>query len=385
MNVRERYVAAYRHRPVDRVPIALSYFHAGFARKHFKDDQAGLHPIEVQIRRQLRYGFDPHCYVEGTADWFLAMPYPGQEAPAYAGASNEWHVTQKTETLPGGSLRTHYRIETPSGELTCVRTQTPDDFGTIDEPFIKEEEDIVLLRHRPDPRRIINPLLIRQSVGIMGELCWAMASVVGVWGLASFFRGPERIMMDCYDRPDWVKRFLGILGDYQVELVRGIGESGYPPPVLRLDGSFIGFGLSRKLFKEFIQPDDRRIILAAHDTGMPVHMHICGKKNAFLEDLADMRIEALETLTPPSASGDVELGDVKRRIGDRVCLMGGFSSHTLAFGTVDQIVAEVKECLAKAAPGGGYILSPSGRVDPETPEENLFAFVEAGKKYGTGY
>ena len=34
MNVQERYRAAYRHQPVDRVPVALSYYHAGFARKH---------------------------------------------------------------------------------------------------------------------------------------------------------------------------------------------------------------------------------------------------------------------------------------------------------------------------------------------------------------
>jgi uroporphyrinogen-III decarboxylase len=282
-------------------------------------------------------------------------------------------------------LRTRYRIETPSGVLTCVRTQTPDDFGTIDEPFIKEEDDVALLRHRPDPRRIINPSLIRQSVDLMAERCWAMASVVGVWGLASFYRGPERIMMDCFDRPEWVKRFLGILGDYQVALVQGIGAASAPPPVLRLDGSFIGFGLSRRLFKEFIQPDDQHIIEAAHGVGMPVHLHICGKKNVFLEDLADMGLEALETLTPAVAAGDIDLGDAKRRIGARVCLMGGFLSHTLTFGTPSEVRAGVKECLeAVKANGGceGYILSPSGRVDPETPEENLHAFGAAGREYG---
>jgi len=95
-----------------------------------------------------------------------------------------------------------------------------------------------------------------------------------------------------------------------------------------------------------------------------------------------MGIEALETLTPPVASGDVELADVKRRIGDRVCLMGGFLSHILTFGAPEEVEAEVKACLEKAAKGGGYILSPTGRIDPETPEENLYAFTQAGRKYG---
>ncbi|NLG51169.1 MAG: hypothetical protein GX552_13760 [Chloroflexi bacterium] len=381
MNVVERYRAAYQRRPVDKVPIALSYYHAGFARKHFAPPAPGEHPVEVNIQRQLQYGFDPHGYVRGVGDWFLAHPYPGEGIADYTEASREWQVVQTTEQWAGGTLQTEYTVYTPEGELRCLRLQTPDDFGRIDEPFIKEEEDIRLLRYRPHPRYVVNPDLIRADVQAMGERCWPMASVIGVWGLASFLRGPERIMYDCYDRPAWVKRFLGVLGDYQVELVREIARAN-PGITLRLDGSFIGFGLSRGLFREFIQPDDARIVQAAHDGGLWVHMHICGKKNAILEDLADMGIDTLETLTPPEASGDVVLADVKRRIGDRVCLMGGFLSPLLVSGTVEQIEAEVQNCLSDAAAGGGYILSPSGRIDPDTREDNLLAFTEAGKRYG---
>ena len=62
--------------------------------------------------------------------------------------------------------------------------------------------------------------------------------------------------------------------------------------------------------------------------------------------------------------------------------MGGFLSHTLLFGTPKEIEEQVKICVDKAMEGGGYILSPTGRIDPETPEENLCAFTEAGKRYG---
>jgi uroporphyrinogen-III decarboxylase len=378
MHVKDRYLAAYNHQPVDRVPVALSYYHAGFARKHFSPTP-GQDRTEALIQNQTRYGFDPHGYVRGTGHWQLAMPNPGEGRPEYDATSAEWRVVQAVQREQG-SIRTDYRIETPGGALTCVRVQTPDDFGTIEEPFIADEEDIDLLRYRPHPRYIVNPDLIRRDAEQMGDCCWAMASITGVWGLASFLRGPVRIMYDCYDRPAWVKRFLGILGDYQVELVREIGRAG-ADLTLRIDGSFIGFGLSAALFAGFIQPDDTRIVRAGHDAGMRVHFHICGKKNAFLENLADMGIDALETLTPPGASGDTDLVDAKRRIGDRVCLMGGFLSHTLAFGSTQEVRDGVRECLDRASAGGGYILSPTGRIDPETPEENLYAFTEAGREY----
>ena len=379
MKVKERYLAAYNHQPVDRVPVALSYFHAGFVRKHMLPLREGQDPISSHIQNQLRYGFDPHACVRGTAHWQLARPNAREEPAGYDGAKSEWRVTEAVTREPTGTIRIDYRIETPGGALRSLRTQTPDDFGTIEQPFIKEERDVDLLRYRPHPRTIVNPDLIRRDAQAMGDLCWAMASIAGVWGLASFLRGPVRIMYDCYDRPAWVKRFLGILGDYQVELAKEIGSVG-ADVTLRIDGSFIGFGLSQAMFSEFIQPDDTRIVRAAQDAGMRVHFHICGKKNAFLEQVVELGIDALETLTPPSASGDVYLADAKRRIGDRVCLMGGFLSHTLTFGTPPEIEAQVRACLAKAAAGGGYILSPSGRIDPQTPEENLYAFTRAGKQ-----
>jgi len=43
-----------------------------------------------------------------------------------------------------------------------------------------------------------------------------------------------------------------------------------------------------------------------------------------LEDIAGMGPSAIETLTLPGMGGDVDLKEVKRRIGDKVCLIGGF-------------------------------------------------------------
>ena len=129
MNVKERYLAAYHHQPVDRVPVALSYYHAGFARKHFSPLQEGKDPSEYHIQNQLRYGFDPHVYVRGTAHWQLARPNAGQEPASYDAASGEWRVTERATRDPGDVIRTDYRIETPEENL-YVFTNAGRDFGT---------------------------------------------------------------------------------------------------------------------------------------------------------------------------------------------------------------------------------------------------------------
>jgi len=263
MNVVERYRATYAHQPTDRVPIALSYFHAGFSRDHFQPLAPGESPVRYAIDNQLRYGFDPHLYVRGTGrDWFLAQPDEGQETEEYARCAAQWQVTQKVSRTEG-IIRTDYAIATPGGQLTCVRRQTPDDFGTIEVPFIKDEGDIELLRHRPHPECVIDRETIRRDVADMGSACWPMVSIASVWTLASFFRGPDTIMMDLYDRPEWVKRFLALLNAYQLELVQEIARVGVDL-TLRIDSSFVGFGLSRRMYVEFLQPHDASMVQAGH-------------------------------------------------------------------------------------------------------------------------
>ena len=42
----------------------------------------------------------------------------------------------------------------------------------------------------------------------------------------------------------------------------------------------------------------------------------------------------------------------------------------------------VKETIAKAAPGGGYIISSSNSIHPGCKPENYLAMVEAAREYG---
>jgi uroporphyrinogen-III decarboxylase len=99
-----------------------------------------------------------------------------------------------------------------------------------------------------------------------------------------------------------------------------------------------------------------------------------------LEKIADMKPDAMETFTPAAMGGDVILGEAKRRIGDRVCIIGGFDQfHALIGCTADATRATVRDCFAAAGEGGGFILSPSDHFFDADP--NLVrAYAEAGRK-----
>ena len=72
--------------------------------------------------------------------------------------------------------------------------------------------------------------------------------------------------------------------------------------------------------------------------------------------------------SPPSrSSGDVDLADAKQRIGDRVCLFGGFNEHLLHEADADAVQDEVRRCLDAAMEGGGYVLRSTGQIFDAKP------------------
>jgi uroporphyrinogen-III decarboxylase len=78
--------------------------------------------------------------------------------------------------------------------------------------------------------------------------------------------------------------------------------------------------------------------------------------------------------------GDTILADAKRRIGDRVCMIGGFDQfHFFTGCTPDDTRRAVRRCFEAAGEGGGYILSPSDHFFQAEPRL-LRAFAEEARQ-----
>jgi uroporphyrinogen-III decarboxylase len=55
----------------------------------------------------------------------------------------------------------------------------------------------------------------------------------------------------------------------------------------------------------------------------------------------------------------------------------------MSTGTPAEVEAEVKECLAIAKAGGGFILSTDHSIHDGMPYENIMAYLTAARKYGS--
>lgn len=188
--------------------------------------------------------------------------------------------------------------------------------------------------------------------------------------------------MDTFDDPKWVHELLQILMERKIPYVKSMKNSGYD--LMELGGGDASTTvISPTIFREFVAPYDTQLISAAHDAGIRISYHTCGGMMPILEDIADMGPDAMETFTPPEMGADVDLAEAKRRIGDRVCMIGGFDqAHYLQGCTSQETRASVRKCFEEAGEGGGYILCPSDHFfDAEPGLVKAFADEAAECKY----
>ena len=360
MNSRERLLAALRHEPVDRVPVNITYYMQPFVAKHFGTDP-GRDRFETALEHQLRFGFDPLVGLGG-----------GGGLPWVATDPGRWETHQE-RVMEGGHEVTRHVVRTPAGTLTTDYFSDRGMSGWQRDPLVKSESDVDALAYLPRPDVDVAAIDARRDQ--LDGRGLGFVSVNGIWQQACYLRGMEQMAMDPCERPEWSAQYLSLVSDYLVAQTEAV--CGSQAECLFINESYLGMGLSKATFDHHVRPYDQRLIESARKAGKLVLYHDCGRCDALLEGFVEMGIDYLEPLNPREASGDVDAVDAKRRIGDRVCLRGGYNHELLSFGTVDEVSAHVRETLEKMSPGGGYMLCPSGPLDVDVRLENLQAFADA--------
>lgn len=124
--------------------------------------------------------------------------------------------------------------------------------------------------------------------------------------------------------------------------------------------------LSPAWFDDFVTPYLHRLVQGYRDLGFYVIKHTDGNIMPILDRLVDARPHALHSLDPQAG---VDIAEVKRLVGDRVCLIGNVNCGLLDSGTDEECVEAARYALHHGMPGGGYIFSTSNCVYTGMPLE----------------
>jgi len=121
----------------------------------------------------------------------------------------------------------------------------------------------------------------------------------------------------------------------------------------------VGPFMSPAQFADFVTPYLARLCAGYRDMGFYVIKHTDGNIMPIIDQLVDAGPHALHSLDPQAG---VDIAEVKRLYGDRVCLIGNVSCGKLDTGTDEEVVEDVRYCLKHGMPGGGYIFSTSNCI-----------------------
>lgn len=306
---------------------------------------------------------------------------------------NDYEYTEKekenwrieSEKLSGQAYNTvRYYVRTPKKTLSMV-LQSNQYTTWVSEHLIKEKKDIEILAEYL-PRPIARKDLVNEAADkypgsiIRGNIVtFDLFGQPGCWQDLACIYGIQDLIMETYDDPEWVKEALDILLKRKLGYVETLEGCRYD--ILELGGGDASTTvISPAIFDEFVAPYDRQIVKAVQEKGIRVVYHTCGGMMPILENIADMGVNAMETFTPVDMGGDTDLAEAKSRIGDRVCMIGGFDQfHFFTGCTPEDTRRKVRECFEAAGRDGGFILSPSDHFFDADPEL-IRAFADEAAK-----
>ncbi|MFA5865451.1 MAG: uroporphyrinogen decarboxylase family protein [Phycisphaerae bacterium] len=212
--------------------------------------------------------------------------------------------------------------------------------------------------------RLANPdkFIYYQFTMTFGERLWAL-------------RGLEQYLADLIENPGFIHESLDILLAMHLEALQTL-------VLLPIDGITFGddFGTQRGLminpnsFRQYFRPRLAVLYEKVRAAGLVVGAHSCGDNTAIMRDYVQIGLQVFHPLQPEC----MDISAIKREYGKDLTFRGGIGVQgSVVYGTPDQVKRDVFHAVQILSRDGGYLMEPCKPLPPETPVENVRAFIEA--------
>jgi len=276
---------------------------------------------------------------------------------------------------PAGTVNTHYVQDSDERHFT----------GEDKRVWADEHSGRILTRQDlndypwPDPEALdYSPFLEADALLKPGMRIIAIVGKVftAAWQLVGF----ERFCELMYDDPGLIHELVDRIGPLQVEIARRVlafdtvGALWVPDDIAYRSGPM----LAPEWFVEHVFTYYRAMGELCRNAGKPSIYHSDGNLTGMIEPILDCGFSALHPIEPES----MDIYELRRRVGTRLCLLGNVRVHTLATGTPEQIREIARDRVVNLGHEGAYCIGSSNSVPNYVPLENYKAMLQASADYG---
>lgn len=329
MTNRERVLASLRHQQPDRIP-----YHVGF----------------TQMAHQKMAAF----YGDPDFESKLGNCFAGIST----GLPDGWREVEPGISEDEFGVRWNRTIDKDIG-VVCNTAVTLD---TIEAFRFPDPDAPARYAHYPETLRNRGDRFFVADIGFsFFERAWTLA-------------GMENILMWMVAEPRALHRFLDRILEHNLRIVTHACAHDIDAFYFGDDwGQQRGLIMGPQLWREFFKPRLAQMYAAVKRRGKFVIIHSCGKVDELFPDLIAMGLDVFNPFQPEV----MDVFEMKRRYGDRLCFYGGISTQrTLPYGTAAQVREEVKRLLDVVGKNGGYFASPAHAIPADAKAENIAAMLD---------
>jgi uroporphyrinogen decarboxylase len=369
MDHRERVLTAVNHQEPDQVPIALWGSAYGVTDPLYRELLKHLNlgqpvpPFRTRRGHTVNHHDDRILEVLDIDVRYAWLGFTDLGGPPGGGGTDAWGV--------GWEQRGIYLTATQH-PLEGTTVNGLDDYPWPDvEPFIRRGE----LRQRA------RYLKEQTDYAVIGRA----ADSFGLLERASLLRRMDQFMMDLALNEEFAMGLIGKIADVLYRLLEIYLDAAGPYlDIMELPGDDYAAQnplISPRMFDRFFTAPWRRLVDLVREAAphCKVLFHSDGRMEPFLGRLIDLGVDIFHCLEPLP---NVDMAQVKRDYGDRLCFWGAIDIKQALQGDVTRVEAEVRERISALGPGGGYVLAPANHLQPDVPPENVVALFRAARKYG---
>jgi uroporphyrinogen decarboxylase len=350
LSPRERVMTAFAFKEPDQVPITDEIFNPEIyeAVLGYKPD---YFTSEDSYKCSAALGLDAGFVLY---DGYQAIEPAGNTG---GGWESEWGCTYQTdEGAWGVGMPIGYRVKTRR-DIANFIPPDPNKPG------------------RMDPIKRVADLRAKDDLALIGAVRGPFANA------AYHFIGMVTTMLALYDDPELLQFAFRMLVDFDIEVCRQMADLG--ADVIWITEDIAGTSgplINPAHYRELVLPHLRRLLTAINEMGKPVVFHSDGNVVPFIDDLINAGISGLN---PIERTSEMDLGELKLKYGDQICLLGNVDNKTvLTEGTPEQVEQDVKSRIRAAGKGGGYVLISDNSWHSGVTVENAKMMISAGRKWG---
>lgn len=309
--------------------------------------------------QHLDYYLDPEL-------WFQSNLKIMREFPEVIFVPSWWmEYGMAAEPSVLGAKVKFWQGNTPNECCTLYRLE---DVGQLEDYDVEADGFAALTLHRirMHRERILDHGYILPMVTARGPLC-----------TAGFVRGTTNFMIDLTENPAGAHQLIDLCTRVVIDWLKAQHKAmGDTVEGIFILDDVVGF-INEEYYLEFAHPYLKRICDAFPRDWVKAY-HNDAKLEACLDHLPDTGFHVL------NCGKQKNIREVRRRVGDRMCVMGNVNPLEIAVrGTPEEVKAATLDVL-EGSGGEGIILSVGGGVSPGMPRQNILAMLEALKQFNAG-